>query len=119
MKWVDAAGDGARLNLRTDSQDSWVFQPPMSGYVVDHSDFLMGAPRCDNRLARLLHDAGYAVLNPAFALQSIEVQSTVRSDVGPSGAIYGMKRAVFGPVRDVPLSDMFNFEGLVPQGYTM
>lgn len=47
------------LNLRLDSQDAWAFRAPIAEGVINESVFNLGAPRCDNRLARILSDAGY------------------------------------------------------------
>lgn len=67
-----------KLNLRIDSQDSWIFSVPVSKHVVDRSDFYIGQSRCDNALASLFHDAGYSLKNPAFVIRSIEVDSRGR-----------------------------------------
>lgn len=104
------SNSGIKMHLRTDSQDAWVFQPPISQYVLQKSDFLLGMPRCDNRIAQVFHEAGYNVVGAALLVQAIEIQATVRPTEGTgSGALYGMKKAVFGKTRDVLLSDRFDF----------
>ncbi|MGD1276002.1 MAG: tetratricopeptide repeat protein [Tepidisphaeraceae bacterium] len=49
------------------SQDAWVFRglPPDVA-----ADFTLGAHGCDNRLNRLLLDAGYAVYNPSLSIKA-------------------------------------------------
>jgi hypothetical protein len=72
-KWSLAVDRSISLNLRLDSQDAWIFKAPIKPSVVEKSDFPMGAPKCDNRLARLFYEASYRVLNPALTSRAIEV----------------------------------------------
>ena len=59
-KWTPVgANEGITLNLRLDSQDAWVFRSPINEAVVANSVFNLGAPKCDNRLARVISDGGY------------------------------------------------------------
>ena len=51
---------------RPDSQDAWVFRGPI--LVSAGCDFTPGLPGCDNRLACLLKEAGYHVLNPCLSV---------------------------------------------------
>lgn len=51
--------DKISLSLRADSQDAWVFRTPVPESVIAQSEFYLGAPRCDNRIARIFADAGY------------------------------------------------------------
>ena len=103
LKWRDE-GNSLSINLRTDSQDSWIFHSPLPSNLVDEVNFILGAPRCDNRLARVFRDFGYDVINPAFALHSIEVQRAARQ-----GTLYNTKGAVIGPGYNVLLSDSHFF----------
>mmetsp|Transcript_24412 Transcript_24412/g.35018 ORF Transcript_24412/g.35018 Transcript_24412/m.35018 type:complete len:344 (+) Transcript_24412:1-1032(+) len=110
LKWVHHIGYGndsdiLSLSLRTDSQDAWVFQPPLIRDLALKADFSMGLPRCDNRLAWLLAEFNYTVINPALAIHAIEMDSTPRTQ-----ALYGMKNSVNGDGKNVFLSDLFNFE---------
>lgn len=102
LKWVDI-GDNLYLPLRTDSQDAWIFQPPVRDSVVESSDFPMGVPKCDNRLAYLFGANNYTVTNPAFSIHAIEIQSKQRV-----GSLYGTKGAPFGETADILLSDSFS-----------
>ena len=58
------------------SQDTWIFRSPLR---VDLSliDFPFGMAGCDNRLARIMHDAGYRVLNPCRSIMTYHMH---RSD---------------------------------------
>jgi hypothetical protein len=92
------------MNLRTDSQDAWIFQPPVNQAVIELSAFSMGIARCDNRIAEILATSGHHVYNPAFAIHAIELHSNQRQ-----GSLYGIKGAAFGPGRNVLLSDRHLF----------
>lgn len=84
------------LNPRSDSQDAWIFRPPMSSIVVEQSNFFLGVPKCDNRLAKLFVDAGYVVTNPVFAIHAIEIDSRVRDvSYAHNGSIFGSTLPVF------------------------
>src|SRR5690349_16771770 len=101
LKWHDRE-NGLTLNLRTDSQDAWLFQSPVDSAVVDLSNFNMGIPRCDNRLAYILHSNNYTLLNTVFAIHAIEKQSAPRI-----GTLYSMKDAAQGEIMNVLLSDIY------------
>ncbi len=89
------------LNLRIDSQDSWVFTPPMREHVVMNSNFYFGLPRCDSRLVFLLEEAGYLVQNPVFAVHAIEMEDTkLRSH------LYEVRGQVEGEGKSLFLSSM-------------
>lgn len=45
------------------SQDTWIYRTPI--VVNDQSNFLMGKPGCDNRIAQVYHELGYNVKNPS------------------------------------------------------
>ena len=105
LKWRQAADQrGPSLSLRTDSQDAWIFQPPLHDALLSKMGFYMGAVRCDNRLADILFKAGYHVINPAFAIHAIELQSFNRQ-----GGLYDLKGSAVGDGRNVFLSDKFVF----------
>jgi len=45
LKWMHHNGvgdDSLSLSLRTDSQDAWVFQPPLAHEMALKADFFMG-----------------------------------------------------------------------------
>ena len=93
------------LQIRSDSQDAWLFQAPLNRSVEALSDFFLGLPRCDNRLAAILEEAGHLPQNPAFAIHAIEIEST-----DDSVLLYGTKGSVFhGDNKNVLLSDRHIF----------
>jgi len=59
--------DGHHTLGNKGSQDTWIFQSPL---CVDLSlfNFSFGIPGCDNRLAKIVSDAGYRVLNPCLSI---------------------------------------------------
>jgi hypothetical protein len=103
-KWSLTLDRSISLNLRLDSQDAWIFKAPIKLSVVEKSDFPMGAPKCDNRLARLFYEASYRVLNPALTARAIEVDP--RGGARGDSAAYGSGvAAVKGSTALVLLSD--------------
>ena len=52
------------------SQDVWIFR---GAPKVRNATFSMGWPGCDNRIAKLIHDSGYEVLNPSKTIRAIHV----------------------------------------------
>ena len=108
-KWILPKGNTSitkakELQLRIESQDAWIFQPPVANQVVAATDFYLGAPRCDNVLAHILSRSGYRIINPAFAIKAIEVDSRKRV-----GSLYKHSGSVLGVGKNVLLSDKFVF----------
>lgn len=93
-RWeIDDAG-AARHFDRPNSQDAWIFQPPLAGL---HCPFGLGLPGCDNRLAFEAERAGLAVSNPS---RSIRANHLHRSRIRR----YADKDRLHGPIRMVPTS---------------
>ena len=69
--------DSGRMSLRdrNDSQDAWIFRGQIRRV---ESQYPMGVPGCDNRLASELERAGYRVLNPAFSIRSYHLHAGER-----------------------------------------
>lgn len=66
-RW-DVQGDGsAHLFAHTFSQDAWIFQAPIRTFK---NNFLLGLPRCDNRIAWEAQRAGLAVSNPSRTVRA-------------------------------------------------
>ena len=105
LKYTENNQGYATLNVRTDSQDAWIFQPPINSSVILKSNFIMGAPSCDNVIAEILSECGHIVSNPAFAIHAVEVHNSEREGLG----YYSPKNAVVGKARDVLLSDQMLF----------
>ena len=53
-----------RKGKRGDSQDAWIFKAPIK--IPKQSNFYFGIPGCDNRIAYLMNELGYRVLNPCY-----------------------------------------------------
>ena len=90
---------------RIDSQDTWVLRVPVDEAVIDQSDFFLGLPRCDGRMASILRSAGYEVSNPSPRLRTLEVQGVFvggaakRMEPG-----YETEKNVVGETEDVMIS---------------
>ena len=114
LRWGDK-GSYISLALRSDSQDAWVFQPPLNETLTrkETTGFFFGAPRCDNVLAHRLIAAGHRVINPSFAIRAIEVATATggTSEGSAQGAsfLYEQATAVEGEGQEVLISDRFVF----------
>lgn len=64
----------------------------------------MGLPKCDNRIVTVFQGFNYTVLDPAFAVHALELDSIVRTQ-----PLYGTKNAVVGDTDTLLLSDQFIF----------
>lgn len=81
------------------SQDAWIFEAPIPKIA---SDFRLGVPGCDNRLAYEAERAGLAVSNPSRSLRARHLhRSTVRR--------YSQHDRLYGPNRLVPASFLEDF----------
>lgn len=97
-RW-DEGADGLPSHFdRPDSQDAWIFEPPLPHIAAD---FYLGKPGCDNRLAYEAERAGLAVSNPSRSVRARHLhQSAVRR--------YKERDRLHGPVRLVPTSSLDN-----------
>ena len=59
---------------RSDSQDTWIFQIPVK--IHDKSDFYFGKKGCDNRIAYLMNELGYVVLNPSLSIKCYHLHNS-------------------------------------------
>src|SRR6201988_4751937 len=74
------------------SQDAWIFTAPIRQF---RSEFQLGVPACDNRLAWEAHRAGLQVINPARSVRACHLHlSQVRR--------YSEGDRLTGPVKSVP-----------------
>ena len=74
--------DNGVLLHREDSQDSWMGIAPLR---VDLSlcGFKFGIGGCDNRIAWVIHHAGYRLLNPSMTIRTHHLhQSNIRNYLG-------------------------------------
>lgn len=76
-RWNIASDGSPRLFNRLDSQDCWIFRGRIKPVTAD---FCLGVPRCDNRIAYELEQAGYHVLNPSFSIRSYHLHSGERGE---------------------------------------
>jgi hypothetical protein len=69
------------------SQDAWIFKPPVN---IDSffSDFRLGIPGCDNRLAYELIKADYNVVNPSKIVKCYHLDKTRETDIEKRTAEY-------------------------------
>src|ERR1700726_812036 len=66
-RW-DQATDGTLSHFdRPESQDAWIFEPPLPPIAAD---FCLGRSGCDNRLAYEAERAGLLVLNPSRSVRA-------------------------------------------------
>jgi hypothetical protein len=61
-RWDQDAGGTFRHFECPESQDAWIFEPPMPPIAAD---FCLGKPGCDNRLVYEAERAGLLVSNPS------------------------------------------------------
>jgi hypothetical protein len=61
-------GVAHQIQDRGDSQDVWVFRGKIKD--INYSEFCMGVPGCDNRIAHELQSAGYTVTNPSLTIKT-------------------------------------------------
>jgi hypothetical protein len=62
-----AKWDGHMMVSPADSQDSWVFKTPLRPFL---SDWTLGVPGCENRIAYEAKNAGYTMLNPSWSIRA-------------------------------------------------
>lgn len=75
-RWDVRVGTSPSLYDHNDSQDVWIFR----GIPLNVSgNFAVGVPRCDNRFAHELEDAGYSVINPSMSLRTYHLHSGIRT----------------------------------------
>jgi hypothetical protein len=128
LKWKDI-GDFVQFTLRTDSQDAWIFKPPISSTIIHQSHFYLGLPRCDNRIAEIFYQENYTVLNTPFQIRAVEIQRDERlskayefsqlkdnefNEKKPNNyrnGLYDQGNAVIGNGRSILLSDYFELWG--------
>jgi len=93
-RW-DQATDGTFRHFdHPESQDAWVFEPPVPSVAAD---FCLGKPGCDNRLAYEAERAGLMVLNPSRSVRARHLHNTAIRH-------YTERERLNGPTRLVPAS---------------
>lgn len=66
-RWDVRADGSSQLFDHTFSQDAWIFLSPICAF---NSDFYMGLPGCDNRIAWEAQQAGFTVSNPSRTIRA-------------------------------------------------
>lgn len=61
-------------SVNYDSQDVWIFRGKIKSDI--NATFTLGIPGCDNKIAYLLAQVGYIVLNPCETIQSIHMHKS-------------------------------------------
>ena len=93
-RWDEDPRGALRHLDRSDSQDAWMFEPPVPSIAAD---FFLGTPGCDNRLAFEAERAGLIISNPSRTIRARHLHnSAVRR--------YAQRDRVYGRVRFVPPS---------------
>ena len=64
---------------RIDSQDAWMFHSPLdlSKSALYSLNFYFGVPRCDNRVAGVLREGGFHLVNPIFDIAAVHVHKSL------------------------------------------
>lgn len=88
VKHLEDIPDGVFVALSRDdmidngaSQDAWVFRAPVR--LSDEMNFPLGWRGCDNRIARIMHDLGYEIRNPAQQIKPQHIHQTEYRTVRP------------------------------------
>jgi len=53
------------VRIRKNSQDAWIFKPPLPAKMIEKGGFYMGRPGCDGMVAYLATISGLRLLNPS------------------------------------------------------
>ena len=53
------------VKVRKNSQDAWIFKPPLPAKMIEKGGFYMGRPGCDGMVAYLATISGLNLLNPS------------------------------------------------------
>jgi len=61
--------DNNKLIYKADSQDSWFFKSPLN-IDLSKCNFKFGHPGCDNRLAFIVKESEYEVINPCYSIKT-------------------------------------------------
>jgi len=73
-RWDEGKNKERKLWNHRDSQDVWAWKGAM--VLREPADFTLGLPGCDNRIAKILLNSGYKVLNPSINVQTVHVHNT-------------------------------------------
>lgn len=72
-RWNVGERDEIIFFNRADSQDSWIFTNPPKKLI--DADFTLGVAGCDNKIAFLLDQDGYNVMNPSATIKTFHLHN--------------------------------------------
>lgn len=88
-RW-DVGTDGNSAHwVSIDSQDAWIFRGWIKQGALDNAYFGPGIAGCDNRLAAVLHEAGYDVRNPSRTIKAHHLHNSGVRNYVPSEKVMG------------------------------
>jgi hypothetical protein len=100
-RWDD--GPEPKHHAHKDSQDAWIFSGRVPKELTAAARAVpMGVPGCDNRLARIIADHGYEVINPSRTVRTYHVHGSGYRTYG-SGRGGAKSGKVEGPYLLVPV----------------
>lgn len=70
------------------SQDTWIFKSPYCGNI-NHLDFCLGLPGCDNSLAYFIYQSNYTIYNPSLTINTWHVHKSKIRTYTNNNRIYG------------------------------
>ena len=73
-RWDEDKDGNIILWDHADSQDVWIFYG--SPKLIPGADFTMGMAGCDNKIAWLLEQQGYNVINPSKTIQAVHLHNS-------------------------------------------
>lgn len=73
------------------SQDTWIFKKEdIDLEKFKDSNFYLGICACDNRIARIAHDAGLRIINPSLYLKTIHLHESRYRTYANNSGLYGI-----------------------------
>jgi hypothetical protein len=73
-RW-DVQQDGSAVHYNNPgSQDTWIFRGAIK--MVEGANFTQGVAGCDNKIAYLLQQAGYKVINPSLTIKTYHLHNS-------------------------------------------
>ena len=103
--------DGRVIGPRPDSQDCWIFHSKWLSTEVNRSDFAMGLPGCDNRILRLIVEAGFKVYNEPMLIKCHHVHSSNIRNYTSTDTVAGAQAFIWPAFRlSDPVSLMNNIK---------
>jgi hypothetical protein len=85
--YVNSELNEIRHHDRADSQDCWIKYGAFP-YMTD-ADFTMGVAGCDNRIAAIMFESGFNVLNPSKSVQTYHLHLTHKRNYSASNMVKG------------------------------